>query len=325
MRFDTLDSTRADQLDFVPRKRRGRVFRVIFAFTLTITLIFMLAFAPPLSGFAIYTPLVAIVLMAFLCLYVVYHEQITLDLVMSTEYQNMLYAQALSLGSSFCMIVRREGTIVYASDGMNSIFPQFDYSRAKALEGVFEQGLVRKIDRERIMGAIHSSTPDRLIFPIINQYQDKKDYIITVEPMPRPSGFSLIRGREYLGQRTGIQLMPDALRSTSVDKIDHLLATTDSAHYTTDAFGRFEYVNPACERLFGYAPNEIVESKLGFHNLVFSLGEQTVTEEYSLADYVGSVVILCKPDGRRSYILRQQVVKDSAGKIIGATGTFIPA
>lgn len=312
----------ADQLDFVPRERRNRVFRVIAAFAVTIALIFILAYAPPLGRYALYTPLIAIVLMAILCLYVVYHEQIILDLILSTEYQNLLFSQALTLGSSFFMIVRRDGTIVHASEGLAEVLPGFDYSQSQALDGLFTLGTVRKTDRERIMGAIYSSIRESLVFPIISQYQQPKDYILTVEPMTRPAGFSVVRGREYLGQRSGLQRLPDSLSATSVDTIEHLLATTDVAHYTTDAFGKFEYVNPAFERLFGYSSGEITESRLSFHHLVYSLGSIAVTEEYSLGDYSGPATLLAKNGERHSVALHQLAVRNAQGKIVGATGTL---
>jgi PAS domain S-box-containing protein len=325
MRFNELDSFMHDQMDFVPRERRNHIWRVIIAFSLTIVLVFVSGYTPLFNKMEVYTPLIAIVLVAILCMYVVYRKQISLDLVMSTEYQNMLFAQALSVGSSFCLIVRRDGTILHASEGMGTVFPQFDYAQSKALEGVFEQGMVRKNDRERIMSAIYASTQDRLIFSIVSQYEAKKDYIITVEPLPRPSGFSVVRGREYLGQRSGLQLMPDALSATSVDKLDHMLATTNIAHYTTDHFGRIEYANPAFERVFGYSPGTMVERKLSLHHIIFSMGSTLLTEEYSLHDFVGEAVLLNQQGTRLKGMIQQSILRDDAGKVIGATGTIIAA
>ena len=322
MRFSKLDSLQADQLDFVPRERRNQISRLIAAFALTAIIIFVMAYVPGMHHYAFYAPLVGIILIAILCLYTVIQKQLSLDLVMAAEFQNMLFSQALSVGSTFAMIVRRDGTIVHASDGLSSIFPQFNYASSQALEGLFEQGTVRKADRERIMGAIYSGATDRLVFPVITQYQDKKDYIITVEPLPRPAGFCLIRGREYLGQRAGLQLMPDALRATSVDKIDHLLTSTIIPHYTTDNFGRFEYVNPSFEELFGYASGEIIESKLSLHHLFLEFGSQTLTEEYSIGDYAGTATILTRT-GRQSVEVRQTAIRDGNGKAIGATGSIV--
>jgi PAS domain S-box-containing protein len=322
MRYNEMQTMLPDQLDFVPRERKGHIRRIVFAFVIIIALVFIAGYAPFFKNMEAYTPLIAIFLLGILCFYVAYRNQVNLDLVMSTEYQNMLFTQAFSLGTSFAMIVRRDGTIVHASDGMSDVFPRFDYAQSQALEGVFEQGIVRRTDRERIMGAIHSGSNDRLIFPILNHYQEKKDYIISVEPMTRPSGYSLVRGREYLGQRSGLQLMPDTLRSTSVDKLDHMLATTDVALFTTDSFGRFEYVNPAFERLFGYEIGEILESKLSIHHLVFSMGATTVTEEYSLHEHRGEAVLIQKLGSRMNAHIHQSLIRDNTGKTIGASGTI---
>jgi PAS domain S-box-containing protein len=256
---------------------------------------------------------------------VIYRKQKNLDLVMSTEYQNLLFTQALGLGCAFCIMVRRDGTIVYSNDGLSKLFPRFDYAQSQALEGVFEQGIVRMADRDRLMAAIHSGSTEHLIFPIFNPYNEKTDYIITVEPLVRPSGFSIVRGREYLGKRAGMELMPDILRSTSIDKLDRLLSTTPVAHYNTDAFGRFEYVNPAFERLFGYEAGEILASKLSLHHLIFSFGSTLVTEEYSLADYGGESTILHKRGARQSHPVVQFVMRDTQNKLIGATGSVFPS
>ena len=323
MRFNTMDSIRPDQLDFVPRERRARVFRVIMAFVVTSALIFILAYAPPLAHYAAYTPLISILLMALLCLYVVYHEQIILDLVLSTEYQNLLFSKALELGSSFFMIVRRDGTVVHSSDGLADILPGFNYPQSQALDGLFTLGTVRKTDRERIMSAIYSQTNEHLVFPIIAQYQTPKDYIITVEPMPRPAGFCVVRGREYLGQRKSLLRLPDSLSATSMDMLEHLLATTSVGHFTTDSYGLFEYVNPAFETMLGYAPGEVVESKLSLHHLFFSFGAFALTEEYSLGDYAGPAIIAMKNGARSNVSVRQLVVRNAHAKAMGATGTIV--
>lgn len=322
MRVSKMDNLQVDLLDFVPRERSALIRRTIAAFFIAGLIIFAIAFMP-LGNISLYTPLVAVLLMAILCLFVSYHLQINLDLVTAAEFQNMLYAQALALGSAFSMIVRRDGTIVHTSDNFADIFPGFNYASSQALEGVFEHGTVRKLDRERILDAIHSNTPERLVFPLITQYAAKKDYIITVEPLARPAGFCLIRGREYLGQRAGLQVLPDTLRATSIDKLDHLLTTTTTAHYTADQYGRFEYVNPAFAAMFGYTPNEIVESKLSLHHLFFSFSDRALTEEYGISDYEGPAITVTKTHGRQPAVIRQRVIRDSNGKAVGATGSVI--
>ena len=325
MRFSKLDSVQADLLDFIPRERRGEIRRLVFAFMAVALILFGMAYLPSLASVAAYAPLVGIVLLAILCLYVAYRTQIDIDLVMASEFQNMLFSQALGIGSLFAMIVRRDGTIVHTSDGLSDVFPTFDYASSQALEGLFEQGTVRKLDRDRILDAIRSGGNERLVFPVVSQYREKKDYILTVEPLPRPAGFSLVRGREYLGQRAGLQMLPDSLRSTTGDKLDHLLSTTSTAHYTTDQYGRFEYVNPAFEYLFGYQPHQIVEAKLSLHHLFFSFDGQALTEEYSISDFNGPAVILTQANGRENAEIRQHAIRDVNGKAVGLTGSIFPA
>lgn len=325
MRFNETRSTLQNQMDFIPREQRNDIRRTAIAFSAMTLLVLLFAYTPLLRSIPGYAPIVMALLLAGLGLHVIYRKQANLDLVMATEYQNLLFSQVIALGCSFCLIVRRDGTITYANEGLATVFPGFSYAESKALEGIFELGGVRAADRERIMGAIHSGYGEHLIFPIFNQNNEKKDYIITVEALPRPSGFSIIRGREYLGKRSGAQMMPDILRSTSIDKIDRLLSTTPTAHYTTDAYGRFEYVNPAFELLFGYESGDILESKLSIHHLIFSLGNQVLTEESSLSDYGGNATIAHKRGTRSIHGIVQYTLRDAAGKIIGATGSIFPA
>lgn len=325
MRFNEIDTLQQNQLDFVPRERSRDIWNIITAFTTVMVIVAISIYAPIFDNMEVYGPVIALVMVAILCLYVVYRKQINLDLVMSTEYQNLLFAQSLTIGCSFCFIARSDGTIVHASDAITKVFPSFDYARSRSLQGVFEQGVVRTSDRERIMAAIHTNTPEHLIFPIHSNRDEKKDYILTVDPLPRPSGFSIIRGREYLGQRTGMSMLPDLLRSTTMDKIDHLLASTPIALYTTDAFGKFEYVNPAFERALGYDKGEMLESKLSLYHVIFSMGGRAITEDQALADHNGDALLIPKLGGRQPVKIIQHILRDANGKALGSTGSVIAA
>lgn len=319
MRFSKMDSTHADQLDFVPRERLRERKRLLWSLALAVLLLAIIAISPA----ATYAPFFAVFLMVVWGAYALYQTQISADLVMAAEYQNMLFTQAVNVGSRFAMLVRRDGSIVYASEGLSSIFSRFDYAQSQALEGLFEHGTVRKVDRERIMTAIQNQSSERLIFSISNPYEEKKEYVLTVRPLPRPAGFCLVRGREYLSKRSGLAQLPDTLGSTSIDKLDALLSGTPAALYITDAYGKFEYANPAFETMLGYRTGEIVEAKLSLHHVFFSFGSTTtLTEEYSLSDYHGEAVFLHKTTGRHTTTLAQTALRDAHGKAIAATGTL---
>lgn len=323
MRFSETEYNSTAQMDFVPRERRHQVWHIVVAFMFTICLLFILSVAPGAMGGPVFAGLASMASVAVLCFYVVYRKQQSLDLVMSTEYQNMLFAQAVALGTSFCLFVRRDGTIVYANDGLRKLFPHFAYSDSQVLEGLFEQGGVRKADRERVMAAIYSSQSDRVVCPL-KTLEGEQEYILTMEPLKRPGGFMVVRGREYRDKRTGTQMLPDMLGTTSMDKIQHMLSNTAVAHYITDSYGRLEYVTPALERLLGYQGGELLDGKLYIHHLLYQLGGQPVGDDYTLTDYSGEATLQKKQGTVTTAILHQSVIRDENGKPAGATGSILP-
>lgn len=324
MRYTESGTTSPSQLDFVPRERRSEIWRTIGAFIIAILLIFILSFAPDNAIGKAVAGIVSLVVICVLCFYVVFRKQQNLDLVMTTEYQNLLFSQAATLGADFCMFVRRDGTVVYSSEGVREIFPNTHYSESQALETIFEEGSVNKTDRERVMGAIHSNSSDRIVFPLTLRDSARQEYILTIEPLPRPAGFSVIRGRKYRDTRAGTQIMPDVLRSTSADKLDMLLTNTPVAHFTTDSYGRFEYVNPALESLLGYDPGEVRESKLAVHHLLYQMKGEPVAETYQLADFHGDALFQRKQGSLLATTLHIHTIRDGEGKLQGATGTVQP-
>jgi len=323
MRFNEVESTSQNQMDFVPRDQRSQMRNLISAFVCAMVLVILAGYLPG-PHYHKFTPIISVAVIGLLCFYVVFRRQQNIDQVMATEYQNLLFAQAVSLGTSFCMFARRDGTIVYANDGVRSLFPYFTYSDSQLLDAIFEAGHVPRVDRERLLIALQSGATDRLVFPVQLHTGEKKEYVLTVEPLARPSGFSVIRGREYLGQRSGTQLLPDVLRATSADKLDHMLTHTPVAHFTTDPYGRFEYVNPSLEKLLGYAPNEILEKKLSIQSILFQLAGRSVADDYTPADYSGDAVFQQSQGAHMAGMLFQRVLRDSAGKTAGLTGSIVP-
>jgi PAS domain S-box-containing protein len=324
MRFNETEYASPGQLDFVPRERRSQIWKLLLASSIAIALIFVLALAPQTATGRLMGAFGAMLVAGVLCFYTVYRKQQSLDLVMATEYQNMLFAQAVGLGSNFTLFVRRDGTIVYSDDGLSEIFPNARRGDSEALETVFEQGGVAKADRERILGAIYGGQSDRLVFPL-HRGGEELEYVLTVEPLPRPGGYSILRGRQYRGQRTGMQLMPDVLRTTSADKLDHLLSTSPAALYVTDNFGRLEYVNPALEQLLGYHGGELLEARISIHRLFYKLNGQPVPDDYTLADFAGDVLLQKKQGTLVNAVLQQSLMRDAENKVVGATGTMLPS
>lgn len=323
MRFQEANEANTSQLDFVPRERRNQGPRLAATFIAIFFLIITIGYSSSLSVHSVGTPILAMLVLV-LGFYVVTRFQQNLDLVMTTEFQNMLFSQAAALGTSFCLFTRRDGTVVYANQGMRELFGR-GAGESQALETIFKAGQVAVADRERVMSAIYSNAGERLIFPITLPSGQQKNFVLTVEPITRPSGYVVLRGREYRGERTGSQVMPDMLRGTTLAKLDHMLTTTPIGQYATDAFGRFEYVNPAFEQMLGYQSGEIVEQRLTLPQVLYQLGERAMVDDYTLADFAGDAVIQGKSRTTTNCMLFQNVIRDEKGKTAGVSGSVIAA
>lgn len=323
MRFQERSATSTSQRDFVPRERRNYTPRIIISFCLIIFLLLLFGFMPTLAnGLSGY--MIAAICVTLLAIYVVMRTQLTLDLIMTTEYQNLLFSQALALGTSFCLFARRDGTIMYANEGVRSLFGH-GIGESQALDSLFIRGNVAATDRERIMSAIYSNQIERIVFPMTIATGKEKKFVMTVEPIARPIGYVLIRGREYRGERSGTQMMPDMLRTTSPDKLDHLLSQTPIGHYATDSVGRFEYVNPAFETFLGYAQGEIIAARVTLPQVLVTLADHAVTADYTPSDFKGVATLQLKSRGTHPAILFQTVMRDEKGRVTGASGSMVDA
>ena len=320
MRFSESNYSAPGQMDFMPRQKNRRLGGMIFTFVAALLIISVTLFSSGGRSIAVVSALLAIAALGF---YVVYRKQQNLDLVMTTEFQNMLFAQAAALGSSFLILVRNDGSIVYANDGLRTIFSKFNYANAMALEGLFAEGGVSTTDRSRIMGALAGGSTDRLVFPIRSSDGTSKDYVLSVEPLARPAGFAAIRGREFMETRTGTQMLPDALRAAAPEKIDHLLRTSVVAQYITDPFGRIEYANPALEKLLGYDTGEFMLSTTSIQKLFAELNGSPVPDDYTLADYHGGALLRTKAGNLVQVTIAQSILRDGNGKTVAATGAIL--
>lgn len=324
MRFDDLDASTAEQMAFVPRAQKQQIIRLVAVF---IFVMFVMVLSVWMTSDTVQKDInvfVSAILVAMLGLYTVMTTQRTIDDIMNAEFQNLLFAQAASSGTSFCLFAQRDGTIVYADQGLRKVFRHFSYANASALEGVFAQGNVAAADRERLMSAISNSKQDRLVFPITTANGEVKDFILTVEPLARPGGYSVIRGREYYAARSGTQLMPEALRITSADKLDHLLSYSHIAHFIADPYGRFEYVNPALELMLGYEQGEILANRLSLSQLLVQINGQPVPSDYTLSDTHQLAQVRANHGGVVTVLLDLNLMRDADGKVSAATGSLQP-
>jgi PAS domain S-box-containing protein len=325
MRGSDTDFETPALMGFIPRERMVHIRRVIVASGVVVLIILLLGLRPETVGGSGVATTVSLLAVIALCVYMVLRKQQNLDLVTMTEFQSLLFAQAAAMGSRFLVFVRRDGSVEYLNDGAHALFTEEALRETSSFDRMLQKSGIGETDRERLMTAIIGLRREQVIFPLTQKNGETCEYVITVAPLPRPAGFLVVRGREYTGTRTGSAMMPETLRSTTPERIDHLLTHSGVPHYVVNEYGRFEYVNPAFEHALGYAPGEVLRSNLSLHHVLYQLRGQAVTEDFNLTEALDHVTLQRKEGALIPAAIKQVLIRDEQQKILGATGSIILA
>ena len=120
LRFVDLDAQPSGYRDFSGRKRSPTLVEQFF---ICLTLIL----AGTIIVLVIHDPGALIALLFFViglaAVYVTRQTHHNRQLVQATEFQNALFASVMSQGSLFCLVVGKDGRIVYANPGFRAVFP----------------------------------------------------------------------------------------------------------------------------------------------------------------------------------------------------------
>lgn len=135
------------------------------------------------------------VIIGITCWYVSTQMQHNRELLNATEFQNALFASALGLGHKFCMIITRDGGVIYFDRPFQSCFPDFMKQPARSLEVFLALGQIGDGDKEKLQTAIQNGAYERLALNLRSASGMEK-MMVSVEPILRPSGYILLRGRE---------------------------------------------------------------------------------------------------------------------------------
>lgn len=269
------------------------------------------------------TSLIAFALISAICGFAFMHLQQSNDLTMASDFQNLLFAGAASLGSSFCFFVRRDGTVVYANDGTHQMFAHFAKEQSNALETLFSDAQVDRAETRRLFSALARNARENLIFPIVTANGQRRDFIVMVQPLKRPAGYFVVHGRPFSAQREGTQKLPGALGNTSLDKIETLLYMLPMGVYLTSETGLIEYANPALEAMLGYEPRAYMAKSDPVQALVYH-ADGYETGEFELDDYSGNALLSCRNQSLARSFLDQRKILAADGSIKGVLGIITP-
>lgn len=240
------------------------------------------------------------------------------DLLMATEFQNALFSSAIGINHKFCLIIKQDGVITYLDRAFQDMFPNFLRQSNRTVDSWLEHGKVSREDREEIMAAIDRGGFGRAIFVMRSAGDEYHKIVMSVEPILRPHGFILLRGREFVEKRTD-ESTPhnDRIQKASLALFSRITSKVNLGMFTAGALGNITYINPVLENWLGYPNGEVISSGLALKDIV--LGDDTgVIRE--LADREEAVSLQKKDGSKISAVLHQQVVKDDNGKVAAAAG-----
>jgi hypothetical protein len=199
IRFSDQEDSKRGAQDFIVRQRvpsmRQLVALFLSALIIAISITVAVASKPALVA-------ILFILTVSVGWYVVVQTQQTRDLLMTTEFQNALFSSALGLNHKFCLILKPDGTMVYLDRGFQDMFPSFLKQSQRHLALLLESGNVAEKDRESILAAVARGTPDKVIFSIRAGDGQVHRLMLNIDPLHRPTGFILLRGRDFVEQRS---------------------------------------------------------------------------------------------------------------------------
>jgi len=114
----------------------------------------------------------------------------------SIEFMNALFSSALSSGYKFCFIVKNTGDIVFYNRPFQNIFPAYVAQNTRTFESLLNLYSVSEADQNILNGFISSNSGGNISLALReNESTENQTLTFHIEPIGRPTGFFLIRGK----------------------------------------------------------------------------------------------------------------------------------
>ena len=316
VRYTDLDFGSSGAKDFVIRRRTPTQFHLmlIFASVLLLAVSITLTISDKASLLSI-----LFIMLGTLAWYCMIQIQRSRDLVLATEFQNSLFASALGIHNKFCIIIKRDGGIVYLDRAFQEIFPDFLKQPRRSIDILLEMGRVSKDDSAKIFSAIERGVYEKVIFDIRGTRGAFHRMVMSIEPIMRPSGFILLRGREFVEARDDLattgKTNSSLLNKSSITLFSHIMDSMNMGVYMTGPNGNMVYINPVLEQWLGFKEGEAITNNLALQHIVMHGGPEKIEP----GNYEGEVILQKKTGGTLKAFINQKVIRDEQGKVVGCT------
>ena len=182
----------------------------------------------------------------------------------------------------------------------------------------------KSIDKEKIFSALDRGVYDTIIFDIRTSDNQTVKIVMSLEPIIRPSGFILLRAREFVEQRSreGAPAEPKVqntgnplLTKSSITLFAYIMDRMNTGVYMTDPTGMIIYANRLTEQWLGYRESEIITTNLTLKDIVHqgSSDPGTISPE----NFEGEVTLRKKEGGLIKAFINQKVILGDEDKLLG--------
>ena len=320
IRYSDMSLETSGALDFVARQRTPSAAQL----AITIISVFIIAASVSVS-INNQTALLATLFVIFVALgwYVIYTIIRSRDVVLATEFQNSIFASALGLNNKFNLIIKRDGTIVYLDRAFQNLFPDFTKQANRSLDSLLRTAKIAKASVEQIHATLDKGEYGKVIMDVTDAQGNQHRVVLSVEPILRPAGFIMLRGREYIVERKdGGQISSSSAPSSLLDKssitlFSPVMESMNLGIYITSPDGQVVYSNGLLEQWLSYDDGEIATRNLTIDRLVPPARNSNF--DATTISFEGNVQMEKKVGGFINVFLNQKIIYGEGNKPVGCT------
>jgi PAS domain S-box-containing protein len=315
-RYADLVNSKGASRDFVIRRRYPAIYHLAAVF-------FSIMLAVTSLSTSVEDRVTMVVSVAAILLiagwYVISVIQKNRDLVLATEFQNALFASALGISNKFCVIIRKDGTIIYLDRSFQEIFPDFLKQPRRTIDALFDIGKVSKEEANKVFSAIEQGVYSKVVFDIRGVGNEYHKVIMSIEPILRPSGYVILRGRDFIESRSNqdVQANMMTINKSSITLFSHVMDAMEMGVYMVNPSGDMVYVNPTLEKWLGYQDGEIARNNMSLQDII--LHHVTRSDRIQPENYEGEISLQKKTGGMMKAFINQKIIRDETGRMLGCT------
>lgn len=309
--------------DFIIRRRILPVWQLLALFLLSFTFLYIVTTNAATLGGDLGIALAILAVIGPLTWFTIYFSQQNRDMLLAAEFQNALFSAAARIKSKFVMIVKQDGTIFYYDRDFQNVFPETRNRGMLMIDKLFNNKQISAMESQKLQAALEEGHSETVFAHLPDGAGGEQKVIITIDPLPRPSGFYIVRGRDYVTKRReqGERSAEGSADPTAA--LTRLLHAIPYGAYSTDAQGRLQFINPQLEHWLGFAPGEVQQRGLALPDL---LAQQNtpLLEQVLARDAEGDILFLTRDGQPVRLHMQQEITADAQGTVLGSIALLQP-